>query len=140
LHKKLAGNTYLIHRNKNTHACIPILNVALLPFFLRPQTYKLAICMTPSCAKAAESREGPEAARLNRSSRIVPLGWYGPVSGLFGDSLRRVNSRTGWVHQDETLPRLSAAGGRPLVVWQRANTGGTGEDLYGRTLWTDGRP
>jgi hypothetical protein len=30
-------------------------------------------------------------------------------------------------------------GGR-LVVWQRADTGGTGEDLYGRTLWTDGRP
>jgi YD repeat-containing protein len=42
--------------------------------------------------------------------------------------------------QHETLPGLSAAGGRPLVVWQRANTGGTGDDLYGRRLWTDGRP
>jgi hypothetical protein len=42
--------------------------------------------------------------------------------------------------QEETLPRLSADGGWPLVVWQRANTGGTGDDLYGRRLWGDGRP
>jgi RHS repeat-associated protein len=30
--------------------------------------------------------------------------------------------------------------GWPLVVWKRANTGGTGEDLYGQRLWGDGRP
>jgi hypothetical protein len=39
-----------------------------------------------------------------------------------------------------TLPRLSAEGRWSPVVWQRANTGGTGDDLYGRMLWAGGRP
>ena len=41
---------------------------------------------------------------------------------------------------EETLPRLSADGGWSPVVWQRANTGGTGDDRYGRRLWAGGRP
>jgi hypothetical protein len=46
---------------------------------------------------------------------------------------------------DENIREKRSAGraakdhdGWPLVVWQRANTGGTGEDLYGRRLWGDG--
>jgi hypothetical protein len=74
-------------------------------------------------------------------------GWYGSGNAdIYGRSVSPQSVLDGSSYaiasesQDKTLPRLSAAGGRPLVVWQRANTGGTGNDLYGRTLLTDGRP
>ena len=74
-------------------------------------------------------------------------GWYGSGNA---DIYGRLASPEGTLDgsgyaiasesQEETLPRLSADGGWSLVVWQRANTGGTGDDLYGRRLWGDGRP
>jgi RHS repeat-associated protein len=74
-------------------------------------------------------------------------GWYGSGNAdIYGRLVSPEGTLDGSGYaiaaesQDETLPRLSAAGGWPMVVWQRANTGGTGNDLYGRTLWTDGRP